>query len=141
MDYDKTISNGTSNSASVGSVEFEGIHNSLISQPIQEQERTATSIPAAAGEAGEVLVEGGIWALTRDGGDAVTEKVAEYTGVAAESAIGYFGEAVAEVVSGVAVEAAGSVAAEVVCEAVAEGATSIIGEIIGGIISGIFDGL
>jgi len=130
MDDDKTILNGTSHSASVGILELEKIHNSLMGQPIKEQERIVSSTAAGVAEAGETLVEGGIWALTRGGGEAATETAVEYTGTA-----------VAEIISGTAVEAAGSVAAEAICEAVAEGAASTIGEVIAGIIGGIFDGL
>jgi len=115
---------------------------------ILEQERTVSQTSTAAGEIGELVVEGGIWALTGGSGTAnetVESVIAEVTSEAIASETFVSEAIVSEAISGAVAEAAYTTAAEVVCEAVAEGAGStiveVIGEVVGSIIGGIFDGL
>jgi len=55
---------------------LERIYQSLTAQPGQEQERAASSIPPA-GELGELAVDGGIWAFTRNSSTAAISAVCE----------------------------------------------------------------
>ncbi|MCL2378079.1 MAG: hypothetical protein FWC77_03030 [Defluviitaleaceae bacterium] len=141
-------------------------------EPGPEQERAASQVSlSAAGEAGELALDGGIWALTRgsraapEDAAAISETgynslaeaagmaTADGAGIATETVYGTLAEAAgmaaaegagiaaAEAVSGAVAEAAGTAAMEAIGEAVAEGAVSTIAESIGEVISGIIGGI
>ena len=124
---------------SMSQLALDRIYNSLTGKQATNENQTASHSPAIAGELGELAVDGGIWALSRD--SAAVEGIAASSSTLTESAA----MVAAEIAVGTAVEAAGTVAVEAVADGVgavvASGVGEAIGEVIGGIIGGIFDGL